>query len=121
MPLQNLVTQSGSYPELHELLQAAIIETPPVIIRDGGVIATGYNAELDELRAMAAGADEYLQQLEIREKARTGISTLKVDYNKVHGFYIEVTKANSHLVPSDYVRRQTLKNNERYIIPELKL
>ena len=118
--LARLAQEVGEYPELYQLLLDAIIDTPPVIIRDGGVIATGYNAELDELRAMAAGANEYLQQLELREKARTGINTLKVDYNKVHGFYIEVTKANSHLVPADYVRRQTLKNNERYIIPELK-
>ncbi|MFC3913176.1 DNA mismatch repair protein MutS [Pseudaeromonas sharmana] len=115
-----LATEIATFPALCVLLEQAIVETPPVVIRDGGVIATGYDAELDELRAMAAGATEYLQQLELRERARTGIATLKVDYNKVHGFYIEVTRANSHLVPADYVRRQTLKNNERYIIPELK-
>lgn len=119
--LQQLAHQISTFPLLCERLEQAIIETPPVIIRDGGVIADGYHAELDELRSLANGATEYLQQLEIRERARTGIATLKVDYNKVHGFYIDVTRANSHLVPPDYVRRQTLKNNERYIIPELKV
>lgn len=119
--LQQLALQISTFPLLCERLEQAIIETPPVIIRDGGVIADGYHAELDELRSLANGATEYLQQLEIRERARTGIATLKVDYNKVHGFYIDVTRANSHLVPPDYVRRQTLKNNERYIIPELKV
>lgn len=118
--LQLLAERASTFPELCALLEAAIVETPPVVIRDGGVMAPGYHPELDELRALAAGATEYLQQLELRERERTGINTLKVDYNKVHGFYIEVTKANAHLVPADYVRRQTLKNNERYIIPELK-
>ena len=124
-PLQNealqlLAERASSFPELCALLERAVVETPPVVIRDGGVIAPGYDASLDELRSLAAGATDYLQQLELRERERTGISTLKVDYNKVHGFYIDVTRANSHLVPADYIRRQTLKNNERYIIPELK-
>ncbi len=124
-PLQNealqlLAERASSFPELCALLECAVVETPPVVIRDGGVIAPGYDASLDELRSLAAGATDYLQQLELRERERTGISTLKVDYNKVHGFYIDVTRANSHLVPADYIRRQTLKNNERYIIPELK-
>ncbi len=118
--LQALAQEISTFPELSDLLERAVIDTPPVVIRDGGVIAPGYHAELDELRSLADGATEYLQQLELRERERTGISTLKVDYNKVHGFYIDVTRANSHLVPPDYVRRQTLKNNERYIIPELK-
>lgn len=118
--ISRLATTISLFPELSNLLEQAIVETPPVVIRDGGVIASGYDSELDELRAMAEGATEYLQRLEQRERDRTGINTLKVDYNKVHGFYIEVTRANSHLVPADYIRRQTLKNNERYIIPELK-
>ena len=118
--LQQLAERAASFPQLCSLLECAVVETPPVVIRDGGVIASGYHPELDELRALAEGATEYLLQLELRERERTGINTLKVDYNKVHGFYIEVTRANAHLVPAEYVRRQTLKNNERYIIPELK-
>lgn len=106
---------------LASLLEKAIIENPPVLIRDGGVIAPGYNAELDELRDLSHGANEFLQQLEEKEKERTGISTLKVGYNKVHGFFIEVSKANSGNVPDEYIRRQTLKNNERYITQELKV
>ena len=103
-----------------QLLQKAIVENPPVVIRDGGVIAQGYDAELDELRALSEGATNYLNELEEREKTRTGISSLKVGYNRVHGFFIEIGKASSELVPAEYIRRQTLKNNERYIIPELK-
>ncbi|MCY7295998.1 DNA mismatch repair protein MutS [Alteromonas sp. a30] len=119
--LKQLAAQIDTFPEQVALLQEAIVENPPVVVRDGGVIKAGYNAELDELRAMADGATDLLQKIEIREQERTGISTLKVAYNKVHGFYIEVSKGQSHLVPDDYVRRQTLKNNERYIIPELKV
>ncbi|ART81203.1 DNA mismatch repair protein MutS [Oceanisphaera avium] len=110
----------SQYPDLAELLEHAIVDTPPVLIRDGGVIRDGFNAELDELRELAAGAHRYLAALEAREKAATGISTLKVAYNRVHGFYIEVSRASAEQVPLHYVRRQTLKNNERFIIPELK-
>lgn len=105
---------------LCELLEQAIKENPPVVIRDGGVIADGYNAELDEWRDLANGATEYLDKLEADERERHGIDTLKVGYNAVHGFYIQVSRGQSHLVPPHYVRRQTLKNAERYIIPELK-
>lgn len=90
------------------------------MIRDGGVIAEGYNAELDEWRDLAAGATEFLDKLEQEERERHGIDTLKVGYNNVHGFFIQVSRGQSHLVPPHYVRRQTLKNAERYIIPELK-
>lgn len=114
---QNNISQ---FDELNKLLLNAIIDNPPVVLRDGGVIKPGYNSELDELRNLADGATDYLHQLEQRERERTGIATLKVNYNKVHGFYIEVSRANSQQVPADYIRRQTLKNNERYIIPELK-
>lgn len=110
----------SEYPELANLLENAIIENPPAVMRDGGVIKPGFNSELDHLRDLADGATGYLHELEARERLRTGISTLKVNYNRVHGFYIEVSRANSAQVPSDYIRRQTLKNNERYIIPELK-
>ena len=106
---------------LAELLDKAIIENPPVLIRDGGVMAPGYNGELDELRDLSNGANEFLQQLEEKEKQRTGIATLKVGYNKVHGFFIEVSKASAGDVPDEYIRRQTLKNNERYITQELKV
>ncbi|MGP8308373.1 DNA mismatch repair protein MutS [Vibrio sp. YIC-376] len=103
-----------------ELLERAIKENPPVVIRDGGVIAEGYNDELDEWRKLADGATEYLDKLEADERERHGIDTLKVGYNNVHGFYIQVSRGQSKLVPPHYVRRQTLKNAERYIIPELK-
>lgn len=118
--LQNLHEKMGEFPHLQHLLQEAVVESPPLLIRDGGVIAEGYNKELDELRGLKDNADAYLLQLEQREKDRTGISTLKVSYNRVHGYYIEVSRLHSEKVPDDYVRRQTLKASERYIIPELK-
>ena len=105
---------------LAQLLERAIKDNPPVVIRDGGVIADGYDGELDEWRKLAAGATEYLEQLEADERERHGIDSLKVGYNNVHGFYIQVSRGQSQLVPAHYVRRQTLKNAERYIIPELK-
>ena len=107
-------------PAIAELLQRAIAQEPAVAIRDGGVIAAGFDAELDELRALAADGGEFLIQLEARERERTGISNLRVEFNRVHGFYIEVTKGQTDKVPDDYRRRQTLKNAERYITPELK-
>ncbi|MFJ1302048.1 DNA mismatch repair protein MutS [Pseudomonadota bacterium AL_CKDN230030165-1A_HGKHYDSX7] len=107
-------------PAIADLLQRAIAQEPAVAIRDGGVIATGFDAELDELRTLAADGGEFLIQLEARERERTGISNLRVEFNRVHGFYIEVTKGQTDKVPDDYRRRQTLKNAERYITPELK-
>ncbi len=104
----------------HDLLTKAIIDSPPMLIRDGGVIADGYDAELDDLRAIAANADQYLLDLEARERERTGIATLKLGYNRVHGYYIEISKGQADKAPVDYVRRQTLKAAERYITPELK-
>jgi len=106
-------------PELDEVL-SAIAEEPAVLLRDGGVIATGVDTELDELRGINQNCDAYLLDLEARERARTGINNLRVQFNKVHGFYIEVTASNLDKVPADYQRRQTLKNAERYITPELK-
>ncbi len=102
------------------LLARAVLEEPAALIRDGGVIATGLDAELDELRAIQTNCDDFLLALEVREKARTGIANLRVQYNKVHGFYIEVTQGQIDKVPDDYRRRQTLKNAERFITPELK-
>lgn len=117
----NTVTQYlAPLPEIQQLLESAIIDNPPVLIRDGGVIAPGYNTELDTLRDLSDGATEFLAQLELRERERTGIQTLKVGYNKVHGFYIEVSRNAGHAIPEEYIRRQTLKNNERFITDELK-
>src|SRR5690625_3562362 len=107
-------------PGLHQLLSQAIAETPSAMIRDGGVIADGYDEALDELRQLSQDSGSFIAQLEQRERERTGITTLKVEYNRVHGFFIEVSRAQSAHVPQDYQRRQTLKNAERYIIPELK-
>jgi len=104
-----------------DLLQSAIQREPAAVIRDGNVMATGYDAELDELRAISEDCGAFLVELESRERMRTGIGNLKVEYNRVHGFYIEVTHANIDRVPDDYRRRQTLKNAERYITPELKI
>ncbi|MGM0593276.1 MAG: DNA mismatch repair protein MutS [Pseudomonadota bacterium] len=118
--LGDLSERIATYPQTHALLEQAIIEEPPVLIRDGGVIAAGYDPELDELRGIRENAGQFLLDLEARERERSGIPTLKVSYNKVHGYYIEVTKAQSDKVPEDYIRRQTLKAAERYITPELK-
>ncbi len=118
--LTQLQEQCGEYPKTVELLQRAIIENPPVVLRDGGVIADGYDSDLDELRQISSHAGEYLLEIERREKEKTGLSTLKVGYNRVHGYYIEVSKSQSGQTPVEYVRRQTLKNAERYITPELK-
>jgi DNA mismatch repair protein MutS len=103
-----------------ERLAATIASEPAVLLRDGGVIAAGFDADLDELRGIGANCDAYLIDLETRERSRTGIANLRVQFNKVHGFYIEVTQGQSSKVPADYQRRQTLKNAERFITPELK-
>src|SRR5262249_49256406 len=102
------------------LLRRAIHGEPAQFVRDGNVIAAGYDSDLDELRAISENCGAFLIELEARERSRTGIGSLKVEYNRVHGFYIEVTHANAERVPDDYRRRQTLKNAERYITPELK-
>ncbi|HXU93234.1 MAG TPA: DNA mismatch repair protein MutS [Gallionella sp.] len=106
--------------ELVDLLQKTLKAEPSAVLREGGVIADGYDAELDELRGIQTNCGDFLMALEARERARTGIANLKVEYNRVHGFYIEVSQAQSANVPDDYRRRQTLKNVERYITPELK-
>ena len=110
----------SEHPGLADLLSSAIIENPPVVIRDGGVIAEGYDSELDELRSISENAGDYLVQLEQRERERTGFASLKVGYNRVHGYFIELSRRESEDVPVDYIRRQTLKNTERFITPELK-
>ena len=133
LPALRAVVPEGAAPLLDELRQAlspdvalaalltqAVAEEPAVLLRDGGVIAPGFDAELDELRAISQNCDAFLLDLEARERSRSGIGNLRVQYNKVHGFYIEVTSSFIDRVPADYQRRQTLKNAERYITPELK-
>ena len=106
--------------DAHALLQRAVMAEPAAMVRDGGVIARGYDADLDELRDISENCGQFLVDLEARERDRTGIANLRVEYNRVHGFYIEVTNGQAAKVPDDYRRRQTLKNAERYITPELK-
>jgi DNA mismatch repair protein MutS len=118
--LHTLVERIGDHADSAALLARAIVRQPPVLQRDGGVIADGHDAELDELRRLSTHADQYLVELEEREKAASGITTLKVGYNRVHGYYIEITKAQSDKAPTHYTRRQTTKNAERYITEELK-
>ncbi len=118
--LQQLIGTLPRFPDLHDLLLRAIIEEPPVLIRDGGVIADAYDQQLDELRNLSQNAHEFLLQYEQSQREQTGISSLKVGYNRVHGYFIEVTHTHQHLVPSFYTRKQTLKAAERYITEELK-
>ena len=118
--LSELADQIGEHREQQHLLAKAIKDNPPMLIRDGGVIAPGYDDELDDLRAIAENADQYLVDLELRERERTGIATLKLGYNRVHGYYIEISRLHADKAPVEYVRRQTLKAAERYITPELK-
>ena len=118
--LRALAQNIQTYPELAELLQRAIIDNPPAVIRDGGVLKTGYDAELDELQGLSENAGQYLMDLEAREKARTGLANLKVGYNRVHGYFIELPSKQAESAPADYIRRQTLKGAERFITPELK-
>lgn len=117
----HLASEMQEFPALVETLQKAMIENPPVVIREGGVIAEGYDEELDELRNISTNAGDYLVQLETQEREKTGISTLKVGYNRVHGYYIEISRGQSAKAPAEYIRRQTLKNAERFITPELKV
>ncbi len=120
-PLVNALTDAlQADTQLASLLQSSLRAEPSSVLREGGVIADGFDADLDELRGIQTNCGDFLLALEARERARTGINTLKVEYNRVHGFYIEVSVAQSVNVPDDYRRRQTLKNAERYITPELK-
>ncbi|TBW08251.1 DNA mismatch repair protein MutS [Azotobacter chroococcum subsp. isscasi] len=118
--LQALAGSIRTYPELADLLARAIIDTPPAVIRDGGVLKQGYDAELDELLSLSENAGQFLMDLEAREKARTGLPNLKVGYNRIHGYYIELPRVQAEQAPADYIRRQTLKGAERFITPELK-
>ncbi|MGD8957029.1 MAG: DNA mismatch repair protein MutS [Chromatiaceae bacterium] len=118
--LQGLSTAIGVHPQTLDLLTRAIVEQPPVVLRDGGVLAAGFDAELDALRDLSQNADQFLVDLEQRERQRTGIDSLKVSYNRVHGYYIEIGRSKAAQAPDDYIRRQTLKGVERFITPELK-
>ena len=118
--LAGLAAQLGEHDEHAHLLAAAIVEHPPVLARDGGVFAEGHDAELDELRTLSTHADRFLVDLEIREREASGIATLKVGYNRVHGYYLEISKLHAGKAPTHYTRRQTLSNAERYITEELK-
>lgn len=118
--ISTLANEISTFPELVDLLGRAVVENPPVVLRDGGVIAEGFDSALDELRNISSNAGQYLLDLETREKERTGIASLKVGYNRVHGYYIEISRGQSAQAPADYIRRQTIKNAERFITPELK-
>ncbi len=118
--VQALAGTSGDFPEIAQLLDRALIESPPVLIRDGGVIASGYDEELDELRGVSVNAEAFMEDLESKERKRSGLPNLRVGYNRVHGYFIEISRVQSARAPADYIRRQTLKNVERYITPELK-
>lgn len=118
--LLDLATRTGTYPDVHALLARAIVEQPPPILREGGVIAIGYDPQLDELKRISEHSDQYLLELEARERQRSGIANLRLGYNRVQGYYIEINRNLADRVPPDYHRRQTVKNSERYITPELK-
>ncbi|HVY23072.1 MAG TPA: DNA mismatch repair protein MutS [Steroidobacteraceae bacterium] len=118
--LQSLAMQAGTHPYAHELLCNAIVESPPALLREGNVIAAGYDTELDELRQISEHGDQYLLDMENRERERTGIASLKLGYNRVQGYFIEISNTHAAKVPVEYVRRQTVRNAERYITPELK-
>ena len=116
----SLAAAAGSHPEAHALLASAIVPAPPAMLREGGVIAPGHDADLDELRRISEHSDEALLELEARERERTGFANLRFGYNRVQGYYIEVSRSQADQVPADWVRRQTVKNAERYITAELK-
>ncbi|HWU68815.1 MAG TPA: DNA mismatch repair protein MutS [Stenotrophobium sp.] len=118
--LDTLAAALGQHSALAAALQAALADNPPLLVKDGGVFRAGHDAMLDELRNLSGNADGFLLELETREKARSGIETLKVGYNRVHGYFIEISKAQAARVPADYTRRQTLAHAERYITEELK-
>ena len=118
--LASLLDALGEHTDSAALLQAALHAQPPALLREGGVIASGFDAELDELRLLSTDADRFLSDLEAREREITGIATLRVAYNRVHGYYIEIGKAQADKAPMHYTRRQTVKGAERYITPELK-
>ncbi|HKY69533.1 MAG TPA: DNA mismatch repair protein MutS, partial [Gammaproteobacteria bacterium] len=118
--LQSIGQNIDAHSKIYQLLQKAIIENPPLLIRDGGVLAQGFDETLDELRGVSDQDNTFLKDLEEKERKRTQLSSLKVDYNRIHGYYIEISRVQAQSAPKDYIRRQTLKNQERFITPELK-
>lgn len=118
--LKQLLSKLSHHPEVVERLQSTLVESPPMLVRDGGVIADGFDDELDELRSLSRDADQVLADLEVREREASGIANLKLGYNRVHGYFIEVTRSQLDRVPTHYTRRQTLKGAERFITEELK-
>ncbi len=118
--LADLSDLIGDHNQVQKLLAQALVEQPPVFLRDGGVIHSDYDADLKHLREISSNADGFLLELEQRERKRVGVDALKLGYNRVHGYYIELSKVHAHKAPDDYSRRQTLKGAERYITPELK-
>ena len=116
----DLTNSVGEHADVFDLLQRAIMEEPSVMLREGDVIAAGHDAELDELRQISSHTDDFLLELEARERERSGIPSLRLSYNRVSGFFIEVNRSQADRVPKDYIRRQTVKNAERFITPELK-
>ena len=107
-------------PELRQQLELALVDEPPIQLREGGIIRDGFNARLDELREIAKGGRQWMIDYQAKEAERTGISNLKIGFNKVFGYYVEITNAGRQKVPPHYIRKQTIKNAERYITPELK-
>jgi DNA mismatch repair protein MutS len=118
--LQQLLGELSDHRDEHAVLERAVVEAPPHYLRDGGVIAPGYDAELDELRLLGSNTEQFLLELERRERERTGLSSLKLGFNRVQGFFIELNRSQATQVPADYLRRQTVKSAERFITPELK-
>ncbi|MBI5408217.1 MAG: DNA mismatch repair protein MutS [Nitrospirae bacterium] len=118
--LKRLLNQIDTLDAVKSLIEAAVADDPPFTLKDGGLIRKGFNPEIDELRGISSSGKDFIAGLQARERERTGISSLKIGYNKVFGYYIELTKANLSQVPADYIRKQTLANGERFITPELK-
>ena len=118
--LSSIADDISEFSAIRELIERAIVDSPPISLRDGGIIKAGYNTGVDELRNISAKGKDFITELEQKERQRTGISSLKVKYNRIFGYCIEVTKSNLHMVPDDYVRKQTLVGGERFITPELK-
>ncbi len=116
----SLHKQIDTFSDIRDLIEKAIAEDPPFTLKDGGLVRKGFNAEVDELREISSSGKDFIANLQAKERERTGISSLKVGYNKIFGYYIEITKANLSQVPDDYIRKQTLVNGERFITPELK-
>ena len=118
--LARLFEALGDHHAEQALLTRAVVDSPPHFLRDGGVIAAGYDADLDELRLLGSNTEQFLLELERRERERTGLSSLRLGFNRVQGFYIEINRSQADTVPADYQRRQTVKSAERFITPELK-